>query len=134
MLHNWSDIYQAQIGDGDHWRKLKPVISIWLLTENMIKDDNEKHHHFQLWDNANQRLLTDHCSIHVIELKKWKNAHTLLKEDYWLYFFREGKHWKELPDCLKHSGVMRQAMKVMRTFSGAGKSVPQLSGPPTIYS
>jgi predicted transposase/invertase (TIGR01784 family) len=117
ILHNWSSIYQGQMNEGDRWAKLKPVISIWLLTENVIMNDDTYHHHFQVWDNQHQQLLSNHCSIHVLELKKWQQSKTLLAHDYWLYFFKEAKHWKSLPKCLHNLSMMRQAMKVLEAFS-----------------
>ena len=36
MLYMWTDIYSAQIVKGDRYDELKPVVSIWLLTENMF--------------------------------------------------------------------------------------------------
>ena len=56
MVYNWVQIYKAQIGDGQSFNELKPVISIWLLTGNMFKDD-VSHHYFQIWDMLNKQLL-----------------------------------------------------------------------------
>ena len=35
ILYTWGGIYQAQISEGDGYNKLKPVISIWLLVDNL---------------------------------------------------------------------------------------------------
>ena len=116
MLYTWSDIYQTQLTQGKNYALLQPVISIWLLTGSFFSDD-KLHHHFEVWDRANELLLTDNCSIHVFELDKWRRPDTLQATDFWLYFFKEGKHWKALPDILKAVPQLRLAMKTLEQFS-----------------
>ncbi|MFT4927652.1 MAG: putative transposase/invertase (TIGR01784 family) [Phenylobacterium sp.] len=120
MAYTWSDIYQQQLSSGQLYPALKPVISIWLLTENVFTDSEAFHHHFQLFDQLNQQLLTDHCSIHVLELKKWQQPADvgikLAAADEWLYFFKEAEHWDKLPGNL-NSPEMRKAMEILEQFS-----------------
>jgi predicted transposase/invertase (TIGR01784 family) len=117
MLYTWSDIYQTQISEGKSFDKLEPVIAIWLLTGNSFRQGPANHYHFQLWDRQNKELLTDHCSIHVLDLSKWYKPKTLQAIDFWLYLFKEGKFWKKLPSELNHMTVMEQAMSVLVKFS-----------------
>jgi predicted transposase/invertase (TIGR01784 family) len=117
MLYTWSSIYHTQAIKGKKFDKLKPVISIWLLTGSMIKSDDKFHHSFGIWDKDNNIQLSDHCAIHVVELSKWQKPARLQREDYWLYFFREAKNWKELPDSLKSLTVMRQAMNTLQSIA-----------------
>jgi len=116
MLYTWSDIYSAQIKSGEHFSTLKPVISIWLLVDTLLKDVSHYHHRFQMFDNQQQRLLSDHCAIHVVELNKWQFIDHLSIEDKWVYFFKEAQHWTALPDEI-NTPEMRQAMAVLRQFS-----------------
>ena len=117
MLHNWGDIYQGQLTEGVGFDKLKPVISIWLLTGKLIKDSPACHHHFECYDRHHDVLLNEHLSIHVLELAKWQKPDTLQPEDNWLYFFKEGKQFKALPPELKQLPQMREAMSVLNAFS-----------------
>ncbi len=116
MLYTWSDIYQSQLQSGEQFSELRPVISIWMLTENLIPESPAFHHHFQLVDQENQKRLSDHCSVHVLELEKWRYSETLKTEDQWLYFFKEAEHWEELPEII-NTPNMRQAMAVLERFS-----------------
>ena len=116
MLYTWSDIYSAQINSGDHFNTLKPAISIWLLVDTLFKDTSHYHHSFQMFDNQQQRLLSDHCAIHVVELNKWQFIDHLSNEDKWVYFFKEAQHWTALPGEI-NTPEMRQAMAVLRQFS-----------------
>ena len=116
MLYTWSDIYQSQLQSGEPFSELRPVISIWMLTENLFSESPTFHHHFQLVDQANEKRLSEHCSIHVLELEKWRYSEALNAEDYWLYFFKEAENWKELPEII-NTPEMRQAMAVLKRFS-----------------
>ena len=60
MLYTWSDIYQSQLQSGEPFSELRPVISIWMLTENLIPESPAFHHHFQLVDQEHN----DHSAEH----------------------------------------------------------------------
>ncbi len=122
MLANWGDIYQGQLVEGVGFDQLKPVISIWLLTGNLLKSSDVCHHHFECYDKHNGVLLSDHMSIHVLELGKWRKPDRLQPEDNWLYFFKEGKSFKVLPPELKKIPQMREAMSVLTAFSDQAES------------
>ncbi|NQZ06912.1 MAG: Rpn family recombination-promoting nuclease/putative transposase [Algicola sp.] len=117
MLANWGDIYQGQLTEGVGFSDLKPVISIWLLTSNLIKHSDSCHHHFECYDRHHDVLLSNHMAIHVLELAKWCKPDRLQSEDNWLYFFKEGKSFKVLPPELKKIPQMREAMSVLTAFS-----------------
>ena len=116
MLYTWSDIYQSQLTSGEKFSELRPVISIWLLTENLFHQRPAYHHHFQMLDEANHQRLSEHCSIHTLELEKWQFSETLNPEGEWLYFFKEAENWRELPEII-NTPKMRQAMAVLERFS-----------------
>lgn len=117
MLFTWSEVYTRQMGEGDDFDKLKPTISIWLLTNSLFKNTAHCHHHFQLWDKQRALLFSDQCAIHVFELNKWHKPRELQQADNWLYFFKEAKRWKQLPKELKAHKVMRQAMATLKNIS-----------------
>ena len=80
-LANWGDIYQGQLTEGVGFSDLKPVISIWLLTSNLIKHSDSCHHHFECYDRYHDVLLSNHMAIHVLELAKWSKPDRLQPED-----------------------------------------------------
>ena len=116
MLYTWSDIYQSQIQSGEQFSELRPVISIWMLTENLFPKSPAFHHHFQIVDQDNQIRLSEQCSIHLLELDKWQYSEALNPEGQWLYFFKEAENWRELPEIM-NTPKMRQAMAVLERFS-----------------
>jgi predicted transposase/invertase (TIGR01784 family) len=116
MLYTWCDFYGAQLQEGQDFRELKPVIAIWLLAENLFKQDHIHHHRFQMADIKNQTVLSNHGTIHVLELDKWQYHAHLSAEDQWLYFFRDAQHWDDLPAELDNP-IMRKAMETLKRFS-----------------
>ena len=81
------DIYSAQLQGGDNYNALNPVISVWMLVENCFGDAGA-HHCFQIADVRQQKVLIDHCAMHILELEKWQAAETLTAEDQWMLFSR----------------------------------------------
>jgi len=126
MLYNWSHIYKDQIHRGDHYHKLEPTITIWLLTKNLFDADSYPayHHHFQAVDPQHNLVLSDHFHIHVLELAKWKKEKLQASPDNWLYLFKEGKHIDadDPPAVLADFPIMEKAMSVLKEFSDQEKN------------
>ncbi len=119
ILYTWSSLYRSQIQDADHDKKLKPVISIWLLDGNLFENVEASHFHFSLYNQTHKVVLTDHLSIHLLQLPKWESKETITTEkDRWLYLFKEGKNADadKLPETLD-TKEMRQVMDVLHRFS-----------------
>jgi len=121
MLYTWSHVYKDQLQQGDRYQNLHPVISIWLLSKNVISEkvSDDYHHHFEAHDIRNGVTLSDHFNIHIIELPKWEATRVATPKQQWLYFFKEGGRINadSPPDVLKTSKVMVQAMDTLRQFS-----------------
>jgi predicted transposase/invertase (TIGR01784 family) len=119
ILFTWSSIYHSQMQEGDDYRKLNPVISIWILNENLFPGTEAYHLDFSLLDKKNGLSLTDHLAIHILQLQKWKSDKNIKNEkERWLYMLKEGKNadTENPPDPLD-TEEMRQAMNVLRRFS-----------------
>jgi predicted transposase/invertase (TIGR01784 family) len=123
MLYNWTSIYNRLISTGDNFERLTPVISIWLLANNLL-DTPAHHHHFQIRDAASGARLSDHLHIHTLELKKWKPPSNTNQNpaDQWLHFFHDARRWQELPNTLTQHPQMRHAMTVLKHFSDDDKA------------
>ena len=44
IAYNWADIYSQQLHSGDKYKKLQPTYAIWLLAENLLKNDSDYLH------------------------------------------------------------------------------------------
>jgi predicted transposase/invertase (TIGR01784 family) len=119
MLYTWSSIYHSQIQEGESFHKLRPVISIWLLDGNLFEDIPDYHIPFLLYNKKHDVVLSDHMSIHLLQLPKWESKEKITTEkERWMYLFKEGKNvdWDQPPDSLK-TEEMRIVMNVLHRFS-----------------
>jgi len=119
ILFTWSSIYHSQIQEGDDYRKLNPVILIWILNGNLFAETEAYHLRFSLYDKRNRLSLTDDLAIHILQLPKWRFDERIANEkERWLYMFKEGKNADtENPPEPLDTEEMRQAMAVLRRFS-----------------
>jgi len=117
IMYNWADIYSQQLKSGQGYDLLKPSYAIWLLAENLLKDDDDPTHHYKMRDQQG-RSLGQHGGICLLELNKF-DAVTISSEDQrWLKFFKDGEQLNDaaLPDWM-HTPEMQQAMNTLRQFS-----------------
>ena len=118
ILYYWASNYSKLLKQGEKYDALTPVISINLLNFN-LDDSNNIHSCYMIYDTINQRLLTDHLQIHIIELKKFNN--NLLKPDLncWLKFFTmKEKDNREviMSELVKEKPIMEEVQKRYNNF------------------
>jgi predicted transposase/invertase (TIGR01784 family) len=118
MLYTWSSLYHSQIKKGDDFDKLKPVISIWILTENLFDNVDDFHLPFVLYNKKNKLVLNEDIEIHLLQLPKWQKPQVETEKERWIYLFKEGKNVDvdEPPEVLC-TDEMRQAMETLDRFS-----------------
>ncbi len=118
ILYYWASNYSKLLKQGEKYDDLTPVISINLLNFN-LDDSSNIHSCYMIYDTVNQRLLTDHLQIHIIELKKFKGD--LLKPNLncWLKFFTiKEKDNKEviMSEIVKEKPIMEEVQKRYNNF------------------
>ena len=119
ILYTWSSIYHSQIQEGENFQTLKPVISIWILNGNLFENVEACHLPFSLYDQKHQVVLTDHISIHLLQLPKLPSEKTITTEkERWIYLFKEGKNvdFDDPPETL-NTTEMKIVMNVLHRFS-----------------
>lgn len=85
-LYYASRLYADQLGTGEDYAALNPVIGIHFLDYDLFPGCSDFHFHFYLRDIRYPELcLTDDLSLHIFELPKVVKLHDSLSE--WLYFF-----------------------------------------------
>ncbi|MDI9330746.1 MAG: Rpn family recombination-promoting nuclease/putative transposase [Alphaproteobacteria bacterium] len=117
MIYCWSDLYAKQVVSGDHYDKLQPAYSIWLVNSVVTPHDPLPIHRYKLRDESNQTLV-EHGGIWVIELNKCKVGDVANEQQRWLKLFVEGDTLNDvnLPEWM-HTPEMRKAMTVLHNFS-----------------
>ena len=118
IVYNWADIYSQQLQQGEGYHQLMPTYSIWLLAENLIKEDLDYIHVFKMRDNKG-RALNNHCGIWLLELQKFSAPQVENEQQRWIRFFKEGEQLNDetgLPEWMT-TNEMRQAMNTLKQFS-----------------
>ncbi len=117
IVYNWADIYSQQLRSGDKYEELQPTYSIWLLAENLLKNDCDYLHCYKLRDDRG-RVLTEQGGIWLLELAKFSTNVIKSEDQRWLQFFKDGEELDDnaLPDWMSTS-EMRQAMTTLSVFS-----------------
>ncbi len=117
IVYTWADLYSAQLSSGQDYAALRPTYAIWLLAEDLLRDDPAYAHVYRLRDESG-RLLIDHGGIWLLELNKFVAERVETEQQRWLRFFQEGERLDEthLPDWMQ-TDEMRQAMSTLKAFS-----------------
>jgi predicted transposase/invertase (TIGR01784 family) len=118
MLYAWADLYEGQLVAGRGYQALRPVVSIWILDQNILRSATHYHHRFQLCDPERGVRLTSNLEIHLLELERWRkrpdNA-APAGELRWMRFFSEAETWVEVPEEIEHP-ALEHAMSVLQQF------------------
>lgn len=103
-LYYWARLHQAQLGEGNDFRVLRPTIAVCFVDTPLFSDLDDCHLVFELRERRHQTLFTDHMTVHILELPKFKKAVEQLTTplDRWLYFLRHALELDTdaLPDSL----------------------------------
>jgi predicted transposase/invertase (TIGR01784 family) len=97
LLYYNSLNYARQIGEGQTYRDLRPVLSICVLDEVVFNaQDYPRHHHsFRLRCDQEEFVFTDDFEFHTLELPKFvpssDNIGSLPAEEKWLYLLRHAE-------------------------------------------
>jgi predicted transposase/invertase (TIGR01784 family) len=96
MLHNWTQLYQRQLMEGQEYHEHVPAISVWILDKPLFHDKCWLHI-FRCRDEDNGLVLHDDQCIITIELRTWQSWLAAGKESIldplnrWLYFLTKAK-------------------------------------------
>lgn len=117
ILYGWTDLYSAQLHEGESYNQLKPTYSIWLLGQILRANVPENIHRFRLRDEYG-RSLVEHGGIWLLELSKYQIETVETEQERWLKFFAEGHRLdaEDLPSWM-HTEEMQQAMSTLKAFS-----------------
>lgn len=108
------------LDEGDDFAKLRPVTVICFLDATLFADIESFHTRFELLEHTTHKSFSSHCSIHVIELPKFKRtALELITDlDRWTYFLRHGQELDPatLPETL-NTPAIRSALGRLEAMS-----------------
>ena len=117
MLYTWADLYSQQLHSGQDYGELRPTYGLWLLGEDLLRDEPAYAHRYRLRDERGRTWL-EHGGISLFELNKFAAREVATEEQRWLKFFKDGERLDadHLPDWMQ-TDKMRQAMSTLKQFS-----------------
>lgn len=117
IFYTWADLYSQQLHSGQDYGQLRPTYAIWILAQDLLRDDPAYAHRYRLCDERGRRLI-EHGGIWLMELSKFVAEVVETEEQRWLKFFIEGERLDDanLPDWMQ-TAEMRQAMSTLKAFS-----------------
>ena len=116
-LYYWAYNYSSNLNRGSIYDELKAVVSI-NITNFILTDENKVHSCYVLKELNNNKILTDHCQLHFIELPKFniKNITEMeeLHKDFisWIKFFKGDN----MSNLIKENTIFEEVENKCNTF------------------
>ncbi|MEI0699566.1 Rpn family recombination-promoting nuclease/putative transposase [Brachyspira intermedia] len=120
-LYYWAYNYSSSLNRGSFYDELKPTVSI-NITNFILTDEDKVHNCYVLKELNNNKILTDHCQLHFIELpkfnfkdinKKIENLDNIHKEFIsWVKFFKG----EDMSNLIKENTIFEEVEKKCHTF------------------
>ena len=115
MLYGWARHYAGQLKEGSNYSALKPVISIWLVEDDLTSSPGWRHR-LRARDELGALETLPHFDLHIFELNKFlrERPQILLPTtlEAWVHFFAEAENWSEVPEALRNP-AMEKAMAIL---------------------
>ncbi len=120
-LYYWAYNYSSSLNRGSFYDELKPTVSI-NITNFILTDEDKVHSCYVLKELNNNKILTDHCQLHFVELpkfdfkdinKKIENLDNIHKELIsWVKFFKG----EDMSNLIKENTIFEEVEKKCHTF------------------
>jgi len=113
-LYYWTKLYEGQLHEGETYHTLHPAMAINLLDFVEIPNDRV-HNVFQL-KNQDGALLTDHLTLHFLELPKLAQPAEPTPLVRWLTFLK-AQTQADREDLVKGDPMMEKALNTLEFLS-----------------
>ena len=119
-LYYWAYNYSSSLNRGSFYDELKPTVSI-NITNFILTDEDKVHSCYILKELNNNKILTDHCQLHFVELPKFnfndinkiENIDNIHREFIsWVKFFKG----EDMSILMKENTIFEEVEKKCRTF------------------
>jgi len=92
LMYYLAKDYSQQLSEGEDFTQLKPVIVVCFINDMLCPETSSYHSCYELRDSVTLSRFSDHWSVHVVELPKFKKLATELETeiDRWTYFLKHG--------------------------------------------
>ena len=119
-LYYWAYNYSSSLNRGSFYDEVKPTVSI-NITNFILTDEDKVHSCYVLKELNNNKILTDHCQLHFVEIPKFNLKDISKSENFdnihkefisWIKFFK-GENMSIL---MKENTIFEEVEKKCRTF------------------
>ena len=111
-LYYWANSYSSLLNKSENYTKLSPVISINVLDFVLFNDIKDFHSCYLLKEIKNNKILTDHCMLHYIELPKFNLNNDKEKLSSWIKFFKG----ENMSNLIKENNIFEEVEKRCQSF------------------
>ena len=112
-LYYWASSYSSLLNKSDNYTKLAPVIGMNILDFTIFNDIKDFHSCYLLKEIKHNKILTDNCMLHYIELTKF-DITNISKEklNTWLKFFKG----ENMSNLIKENNIFEEVEKRCQSF------------------
>ena len=111
-LYYWANSYSSLLNKSENYTKLSPVISINVLDFTLFNDIKDFHSCYLLKEIKHNKILTDHCMLHYIELPKFNLNNDKEKLSSWIKFFKG----ENMSNLIKENNIFEEVEKRCKNF------------------
>ena len=113
-LYYWANSYSSLLNKSDNYTKLAPVIGMNILDFTVFNDIKDFHSCYLLKEIKHNKILTDHCMLHYIELPKFNLNDFENKEKIitWIKFFKG----ENMSNLIKENNIFEEVEKRCQSF------------------
>ena len=113
-LYYWANSYSSLLNKSDNYTKLAPVIGMNILDFTIFNDIKDFHSCYLLKEIKHNKILTDHCMLHYIELPKFNLNDFENKEKIitWIKFFKG----ENMSNLIKENNIFEEVEKRCQSF------------------
>ena len=111
-LYYWANSYSSLLNKSENYTKLSPVISINVLDFVLFNDIKDFHSCYLLKEIKHNKILTDHCMLHYIELPKFNLNNNKEKLSSWIKFFKG----ENMSNLIKENNIFEEVEKRCQSF------------------
>ena len=111
-LYYWANSYSSLLNKSENYTKLSPVISINVLDFILFNDIKDFHSCYLLKEIKHNKILTDHCMLHYIELPKFNLNNDKEKLSSWIKFFKG----ENMSNLIKENNIFEEVEKRCQSF------------------
>ena len=111
-IYYWANSYSSLLNKSENYTKLSPVISINVLDFILFNDIDDFHSCYLLKEIKHNKILTEHCMLHYIELPKFNLNNDKEKLSSWIKFFKG----ENMSNLIKENNIFEEVEKRCQSF------------------